>query len=299
MKKELFRGVGTALVTPFDENGKVSVSRLQELIRFQLDKNADALILCGTTGESAVLSDAEKEEIFCQGITLCHGKIPVIAGVGSNDTQKTIRMAKIAEKCGADGLLIVTPYYNKTTPQGAYQHYKAITESVALPIILYNVPSRTGFDLPVDIIHRLALLPGIIGIKEACGSMEKISRIMAVCPSDFSVYAGNDAETLPVLAFGGSGVISVASNLLPNVVHSMCTAFWSNDTESARNLQQLLTPLETLLFSCVNPIPVKALMELIGFPSGQCRLPLEQLNESQREELLRQGRKILAQFAPV
>lgn len=298
MCKEVFHGVATALITPFEPSGAVNYSVLDELIRFQIRNHADALVLCGTTGECATLSEKEKTLVFSRAVRSSGGRVPVIAGIGSNDTDKTVSLAQKAEQCGVDALLAVTPYYNKTTQRGAVQHFTAVAESVGIPLILYNVPSRTGFDLSVETIARLAEIPGISGIKEACGSMEKITRLRFLCSPGFRIYAGNDADTLPVLALGGSGVISVASNLIPNVVHSLCSAFWSGNLEKAQQLQLQMTPLQQLLFESVNPINVKALMELIGFSCGACRLPLEQLEDGMKAELLMRGKEIMKQFKP-
>lgn len=293
MKKRLFSGVGTALVTPFDQTDHLNETVLRQMLRFQLANGADAVILCGTTGESATLSDKEKQRIFSVGAEELGGKLPLIAGVGSNDTHHTQKLAKIAEQCGVDGLLVVTPYYNKTTQAGAVQHFVSVADQTALPVLLYNVPSRTGMDLSADTVATLAAHPNIVGIKEACGNMEKIARMRATCPEDFLIYAGNDTEILPVLALGGSGVISVSSNLLPNMVHCICTAFVRGDLAAARQLQLRLLPLTELLFRLVNPICVKPLMELIGFPCGEARLPLEQLDNDQKTELRSMAQPIL------
>lgn len=296
MSKEVFRGVATALITPFEPSGAVNYPMLDELINFQIRSKTDAIVLCGTTGECATLSEEEKICIFNRAVKYSDGKIPIIAGIGSNDTKKTVILAQKAEQCGVDALLAVTPYYNKTTQRGVVQHFTAVAQSVNLPLILYNVPSRTGFDISVEAIAKLAEIPGIVGIKEACGSMEKITRLRLLCPNEFSIYAGNDTDTLPILSLGGRGVISVASNLIPNVVHSLYDAFCSGNLEKAQRLQLQMTPLQQLLFESVNPINVKALMELIGFPCGACRLPLEQLEEKTKAKLLQRGNDLLKQF---
>ncbi len=295
MKKLLFRGAATALVTPFTPQGELDEEMLRRLLRYQLENGAAAVVLCGTTGESPVLSLQEKQRIFQNGVSVCGGRIPVIAGVGDNDTNHTVQAAKMAEQCGVDGLLVVTPYYNKTTQRGAIQHYEKVLEATTLPVILYNVPSRTGVDLSVETVCRLAEFPTAAGIKEAAGNMEKIALLRAACPRDFAIYSGNDADTLPVLALGGEGVISVTSNLLPNVVNFLCQAFWNGNYEIALRNQLLLAPLNRLLFETVNPLPVKAAMEAIGFPCGQCRLPLEQLTPEQRTALLERIRPLLHQ----
>lgn len=299
MKTTLFRGAGTALVTPFTPDGALDLVTLEKLIKMQLEKQIDALVVCGTTGESATLTDREKEEIFELSVSLCKNKIPVIAGVGSNDTLHTIQLAQSAEHCGVDGLLIVTPYYNKTSQTGVLQHYTAIAEKTSLPILLYNVPSRTGMNLTPQTVQKLAELPNIVGIKEASGNIAQTAEICARCPSDFSVYSGNDAEALAVLALGGDGVISVASNLLPDVIHCLCNFYWNGNEKISRQLQLMLIPLINLLFENVNPIPVKALMEAIGIPCGPCRLPLEQLNEQQRAALIHKALPLLMRHYPL
>lgn len=295
MKKPLFYGVGTALVTPFTEQGALDISMLRKLLENQLQKGADAVVLCGTTGESAVLKEEERRRIFQTAADVCHGKIPVIAGIGCNDTQRTVERARMAQQCGADGLLAVTPYYNKTSQRGAVQHFTAVANATPLPLLLYNIPSRTGMDLTPETVCQLAKLPSVVGIKEASGSMEKIAQLCASCPEGFAVYAGNDVETLPVLSLGGAGVISVASNLLPDVVHYICSDFRAGKMERAQRQQRLLTPLCRLLFEEVNPVVVKALMEAVGLPCGPCRLPLEQLTQERRSALLRQGLPLLMQ----
>lgn len=286
MKKRLFSGVATALVTPFSEEGSLDIAMLRRLLRYQMEHGVDAVVVCGTTGESPVLTTKEKQEIFRTAAEECRNRLPVIAGVGCNDTAYTIEIAKIAESCGADGLLLVTPYYNKTTQAGAIQHYEKILQNTSLPAILYNVPSRTGMDLTVETIQRIAEIPNAVGIKETCKDMEKFERIKQSCPDDFAVYTGNDTDVLPVLSLGCDGVISVTSNLLPDVVHYLCDAYRCGNNAAAARLQLLLTPLNRILFETVNPVPVKAAMELLGLPCGQCRLPLEQLDPLQRQQLL-------------
>ena len=294
MKKRLFSGVATALVTPFSEEGSLDIALLRRLLRYQMEHGVDAVVVCGTTGESPVLTTKEKQEIFRTAAEECRNRLPVIAGVGCNDTAYTIETAKIAESCGADGLLVVTPYYNKTTQAGAIQHYEKILQNTSLPAILYNVPSRTGMDLTVETIQRIAEIPNAVGIKETCKDMEKFERIKQSCPDDFAVYTGNDTDVLPVLSLGCDGVISVTSNLLPDVVHYLCDAYRCGNNAAAARLQLLLTPLNRILFETVNPVPVKAAMELLGLPCGQCRLPLEQLDPLQRQQLLARILPLLA-----
>lgn len=272
MKTPIFQGACTALVTPF-HNGKVNFSMLEQLITRQLDAGISAIVLCGTTGEAPTLSDEEKLLIFS------HGKKAspfgtIICGTGSNNTRHAVSLSQAAEDVGADALLVVSPYYNKTTAKGLIDHYSAIATAVHIPIILYNVPSRTGVDIPVSVYKALSQIPNIAGVKEASTDITKISRIRAECPSDFSIWSGNDDMTVPVMSLGGSGVISVVSNVAPMEVQDMCLAALSGDFDSAAALQTELLPLTTVLFSEVNPIPVKAAMNLIGFDCGECRPPL-------------------------
>ena len=273
MKKPIFTGACTALVTPF-LNGSVNYPMLERLIRRQTDAEIPAVVLCGTTGESPTLSDCEKLEIFRKGKQYAAGKCLILAGTGSNSTEHAVALSKAAEDVGADALLVVTPYYNKATPEGLIAHYSAIASAVHIPIILYNVPSRTGVDIPISVYQCLSKLPNIAGVKEASGDITKIARIRAECPPDFCVWSGNDDQAVAVMALGGSGVISVMSNVLPVETSAMAQAALDGDFDTAADLQLHLMPLIDLLFREVNPIPVKAAMKLIGFDCGTCRLPL-------------------------
>ena len=272
MKQPFFQGACTALVTPF-LNGKVNFPMLEQLILRQLQSGVHALVLCGTTGESPTLSDEEKLEIFVHAKE-CAPNAKIICGTGSNDTRHAIALSQAAEAQGADALLIVSPYYNKATPKGLIDHYSAIAASVHIPIILYNVPSRTGVDIPVSVYKELSQIPNIAGVKEASTDITKTAKILAQCPDHFCVWSGNDDMTVPILSLGGSGVISVVSNVAPMEVQEMCMAAFSGSYDMATEIQIELMELTAALFSEVNPIPVKAAMKLIGFDCGPCRPPL-------------------------
>ena len=273
MTRPLFTGACTALVTPF-LNGEVNYPMLERLISRQLEAGIRAIVLCGTTGESATLEDEEKLEIIARAKEYVGGDCLIIAGSGSNSTEHTVRLSRAAEAAGADALLLVSPYYNKATAEGLYQHFSAAALSVGIPVILYNVPSRTGVDIPVGVYRRLSAIPNVAGVKEATGDMTKILSIRAQCPADFSVWSGSDDLTVPTLALGGRGVISVLSNLYPGLTQTMVRAGLDGDFDTAADLQIRFAPIIRALFSQVNPIPVKAAMKLLGYDCGACRLPL-------------------------
>ena len=276
MKKPLFTGVCTALVTPFLD-GKVNYPMMELLLRRQLEAGIKAVVLSGTTGEAPTLSDDEKLELFRRCKAYVGNDMCVIAGTGSNSTDHAVWLSQEAEKCGVDGLLIVTPYYNKATPDGLIAHYLSIAHSVKLPIIIYNVPSRTGVDVPVSVYKRLSASPNIAGVKEASTSITKTAKILSECKGDLPVWSGNDDMTVPIVSLGGQGVISVLSNVLPVETGLMTQAALDGDFDSAGALQCELLPLIDLLFSEVNPIPVKAAMRCVGYDCGECRLPLTHL----------------------
>ena len=278
MNQPFFTGVCTALVTPFFES-KINFPMLEQLIRRQQQAGVNAIVLAGTTGEAPTLSDFEKIELFRYGKEYGGQNMQIIAGTGSNSTEHAVALSKAAEDAGADGLLVVSPYYNKATPEGLYAHYLAIAHAVSIPIILYNVPSRTGLDIPVSVYKRLANVPNIVGVKEASQDITKVTRILSECGSSFHVWTGNDDMTVPVMALGGKGVISVAGNIMPETLAAMCSAALDGDFDTAADLQKALLPLNDLLFSQVNPIPVKAAMKLIGYDCGSCRLPLTALSK--------------------
>ena len=284
MKTPFFTGACTALVTPF-LNGKVNHNMLNILLQRQMDAGIGAVVLCGTTGEAPTLSDEEKIGIFHSAKQFAGKGCTIIAGTGSNDTRHAIELSLAAEEAGADGILVVTPYYNKATSDGLIAHYSAIANAVHIPLIVYNVPSRTGVDIPVSVYKKLAEIPNIAGVKEASTDITKIVKIRAACPADFSVWSGNDDMTVPVMALGGLGVISVASNILPMQVQAMAHAALAGDFDSAAALQLDLLPLNSLLFCEVNPIPVKAALNLLGYDCGSCRMPLTELSPEHRKQL--------------
>ena len=284
MNECLFTGAATALVTPF-LNGAVNYPLFQQLLRRQVDAGIEAVIVAGTTGEAPTLSDDEKLELFTRAKEYVRDSCKIIAGTGSNSTIHTIDLSTAAEKCGVDGLLVVTPYYNKATPEGLYAHFASVTHSVNIPVILYNVPGRTGVDIPVEIYRRLSRIPNIAGTKEASTDVSKITKIIHACGPDFSVWSGNDELTVPVMALGGKGVISVLSNVLPIETQAMAKAALDGDFDTAASLQIALQPLVELLFCEVNPIPVKEAMNILGYDCGPCRLPLTSLSPEKRKKL--------------
>lgn len=284
MKKCVFSGVCTALVTPFLE-GKVNYPMAEQLLRRQIDSGVKTVVLSGTTGESPTLSDAEKLELFQRCKQYAGSACTIIAGTGSNSTAHAVELSQAAQDVGADALLVVSPYYNKATPDGLIAHYMTIAHSVSVPIILYNVPSRTGVDIPVSVYKRLAAIPNIAGVKEASTDITKIARIRAACPQDFYIWSGNDDQTVPVMSLGGQGVISVLSNVCPAETLAMTQAALAGDFDTAAALQCQLLPLIELLFCEVNPIPVKAAMQVIGYDCGGCRLPLTQLQKENMQKI--------------
>lgn len=288
MHDPLFSGVCTALVTPF-LNGRINFPMLEQLIRRQITSEIPAIVLAGTTGESSTLTDDEKIEIFRRGVFFSRKQSLIIAGTGSNSTEHSISLSISAESVGVDALLVVSPYYNKATADGLIAHYAAIAHAVRVPIILYNVPSRTGVDIPISVYQQLAQIPNIIGVKEASNDITKIERIKIACGPNFYIWAGNDDQIIPAIANGSSGVISVLSNILPEETVSMCNAALQSDFKTASALHRRFLPLIDLMFCEVNPIPVKAAMQKIGFDCGSCRLPLCSLskeNEQKMEQIL-------------
>lgn len=285
---EIFKGAGVALVTPFREEEGVNYEALEELIEMQLAAHIDALIICGTTGEPATMTEEERLSVIRFAVEKTKKRVPVIAGTGCNDTKNAAETAQKAEALGADGLLVVTPYYNKATQDGLFLHYKAIADAVSLPIIMYNVPSRTGCNLLPETAVRIAqACPNIVGMKEASGDISQVAALAAAAKGRLSIYSGNDDQILPVLALGGSGVISVLANIAPHAVHDMVMEYLDGSRETALELQLKYLPLIKALFSEVNPIPVKAALNLMGKQAGGLRLPLTELS-AQKKELLRQ-----------
>lgn len=277
MNNPLFTGVCTALVTPF-LNGKINHPMIPILLKRQLESGVSAVVLAGTTGEAPTLSDHEKLELFRLAKGHVGNSMTVIAGTGSNNTAHAVELSQAAQEAGADALLVVSPYYNKATPEGLYAHYLSIAHAVSIPIILYNVPSRTGVDIPVSVYQRLSRVPNIVGVKEASTDIRKLIHIRCACGDGFTVWSGNDDLTVPAIALGAKGVISVASNVIPGQIHDMANAALDGDLDTASDMQCHLSPLLDLLFCEVNPIPVKAAMARIGYDCGPCRLPLTALS---------------------
>lgn len=284
MHKPLFTGACTALVTPFLD-GKVNYPMMEQLLRRQIEAGIPAVVIAGTTGESPTLSDNEKTELFRRCKEYAGNACKIIAGTGTNSTEHAIALSVAAEEAGVDALLVVSPYYNKSTPDGLFAHYLSIAHAVSLPLILYNVPTRTGVDIPVSVYQRLARIPNIIGVKEASSDITKIARIKLACGPDFSVWSGNDDQIVPVLSLGGNGVISVLSNIYPSETHAMCQAALNGDYETAAALQLQFLPLIDLLFCEVNPIPVKEALKCIGYDCGECRLPLSRLTKEHKQQI--------------
>lgn len=283
MKKTIFTGVGTAIVTPMNPDGSVNFSEFGRLLDFQIAGGADAIVVCGTTGEASTMPDAEHLECIRFAVEMVAGKIPVIAGTGSNDTVHAISLSQKAEKLGADALLQVTPYYNKTSQRGLVRHFTAIADSVNIPIVLYNVPSRTGVNISIDTYKELAKHPNIVATKEASGNFSLMAEIAAY--TDLDIYSGNDDQVIPALSLGGKGVISVTSNLMPKEKHDEVALYLAGKQGEALAIQQRILAFEKALFMDVNPIPVKEALNIMGFNAGECRLPLASMSAEQVEKL--------------
>ena len=287
--KTVFRGSGTALCTPFT-NGRIDFEAYDRLLDLQLSGRTDAVIVCGTTGEGSTLTDEEHRAVIEHSVKYVKGRIPVIAGTGSNDTAYAVDLSKYAESVGADALLQVTPYYNKASQNGLIAHFGAVADAVKIPIILYNVPSRTGTNIKPETLCRLAERDNIVAVKEASGDISQIAKIRALCPS-LDVYSGNDDQTVPILSLGGVGVISVLSNIMPETVHDMCEAYFSGDTARAERLQLDTIGIDGALFCDVNPIMVKTALKYMGLCTGELRLPLTPSSEENNERLLKEMRR--------
>ncbi len=293
MIDETFRGSGVAIITPMHDNGEVNYEKLEELVDYHVKNRTDSIIICGTTGESATLSMEEHRNVIAQTVKFAAGRIPVIAGTGSNSTETAIQLSTEAEEDGADGLLIVTPYYNKATQGGLIRHYSEIADSVKLPIIVYNVPSRTGTNvMPETMATLFKEKENIIGIKEATGNMAQASKTMYLTDGKLAMYSGEDGLVVPLLSIGAIGVISVVANIAPNETHDMCQMFFDGDIAGARDLQLKLLPLVDALFCEVNPIPVKKAMELMGMEVGPLRPPLYEMTEENTKILAAEMRKL-------
>lgn len=284
MKKEIFRGAGVAIITPFTETG-VNYNELGRIIEDQIAGGTDAIVITGTTGESATMTDAEHREAIRYTVEKVGGRIPVVAGTGSNETSYAIELSQYAEKVGADALLLVTPYYNKCTQNGLVAHYTKIADSVGIPAILYNVPSRTGVGIKTETYAKLSQHPRIVGVKEASGDLSAILRLRAATGDDFAVYSGNDDQIVPILSLGGSGVISVLSNVAPRAAHDICQHYFDGDVRTATKMQIDYTDLIDALFCEVNPIPVKTAMRRLGYDAGPLRMPLSEMEPAHAAQL--------------
>ncbi len=287
MKKTIFKGAGVALVTPMNNDGSVNYETLENLIEFQIKNGTDAIISCGTTGESATLSPEERKKVIKFTIEKAGGRIPVIAGTGSNNTEAALKSSLEAEQLGADGLLIVTPYYNKTSQEGLIKHYTYIADKVKTPIILYNVPSRTGVNIKPETYFELSKHNNICAAKEASGDISQVAKIKALCGNNLDLYSGNDDQIVPLLSLGGIGVISVFSNICPQECHNLVKEYLEGNTAKSTEIQIKYLELMNAMFCDVNPIPVKEALNLMGYNCGKCRMPLASLSETNQKNIER------------
>ncbi len=284
-KKSIFKGAATALITPF-KNGEVDYIALGELIDFQIGSGINALVICGTTGESATLSDSEHHQVLEYALAKSGGRVPMIAGTGSNDTAHAVEMSKFAAGLGYDGLLVVTPYYNKATERGLAESFERIADASSAPIILYNVPTRTCCNITLPVYRRLAKHENVVAVKEASGNISAIAELLSECGEEFDVYSGNDDQTLPILSLGGSGVISVVSNIIPQEMAFLCKKWFDGDTLGCRRLHEKYLKLMKMMFCEVNPIPVKTAAEIMDLCSSEMRLPMCEIGEENRQKLI-------------
>ena len=291
MKECVFRGVGTALITPFCERG-VDIEAFRRLLRFQMENGVDALIVAGTTGEGSTLTEEEFRQLMACALEEAGSRVPIIAGTGSNNTAAAIARTKLACSLGADAVLLVTPYYNKTTQRGLIAHFRAIADESTKPCILYNVPSRTGLNLAPETLAELADHPRIAGVKEASGNISQIAKMIRLCGEKITVYSGSDDQTVPILSLGGAGVISVASNILPREMCEMCDSWFRGETEKAAKMQIRLLDVMNQLMIETNPIPVKAACAALGFGENRVRLPLVPAEEKNAEKLMQMIREV-------
>ena len=290
----VFKGAGVAIVTPFHEDDcRTNYEVLKELIDFQIDNGTDAIIICGTTGESSTMTEEEHLECIRFTCDYVNKRVPVIAGTGSNSTETAIYMSQEADKAGADACLLVTPYYNKATQGGLYQHYAAVASKINVPIIMYNVPSRTGLNIqPATVAKIVKEIDNVVGVKEASGDIAQVAKIMQLTDGEVELYSGNDDQIIPLLSLGGQGVISVLSNVAPRETHEICQKWFDGDVVGARELQLKMIPLADQLFTEVNPIPVKRAVELMGYKVGPLRLPLTKLEAAHEETLVAEMKKL-------
>ena len=282
----IFKGAGVAIVTPMKANGEVNFEKFKELIEFQIANDTDAIIVCGTTGESSTLSHEEHLEVIKYCVDTVAGRIPVVAGTGSNCTETAVYLSTEAEKYGVDGVLLVSPYYNKATQNGLYQHFKTVAEAIKVPVILYNVPSRTGCNiLPETVVRLCTDVENIVGVKEASGNISQIAHLASIANGKVDIYSGNDDQIVPILALGGIGVISVLSNVAPRQTHEICQKFFDGDIEGSRKIQLDAMELCHALFCEVNPIPVKKALNLMGMEAGALRMPLTEMEPANADRL--------------
>lgn len=284
-KNRIFTGAGVAIVTPMNADGSVNYEAMGQLIEQQVQGGTDAIIVCGTTGESSTLTDEEHRRVIQFTVAQVNHRIPVVAGTGSNDTAYCLELSQEAEKMGVDGLLLVTPYYNKCSQKGLIRHYLTVADAVNLPMILYSVSSRTGVNILPETLKELSKHPNIVAVKEASGSISQVAKIRHLCGDDLDVYSGNDDQIVPLLSLGGIGVISVLSNLMPKETHDICQLYFDGKVQESAALQLKLLDLINNLFSDVNPIPVKEALNMMGFPAGPCRMPLCEMDDGPREKL--------------
>ena len=283
----IFTGAGTAIVTPFKANGEVDYDTFAKNIEFQIENGIDAIIVCGTTGEASTLSHEEHLEVIRYCVKCVNGRVPVVAGTGSNCTETAIYLSQEAEKAGVDGILVVTPYYNKATQKGLYEHFKMVADSVKVPVILYNIPGRTGGVniLPETVVRLCTEVENIVGVKDATGNISQVAKLMSIAGDKVDLYSGNDDQIVPLLSLGGKGVISVLSNVAPQQTHDICAKFFEGDVEASRKLQLEYLSLINTLFIEVNPIPVKKALELMGMMGGTLRRPLTEMEEDNAAKL--------------
>ncbi len=292
MKKTIFTGAGVAIVTPMNPDGSINYDKLGENIDFQIENGTDAIIICGTTGESSTMTDEEHIECIRYAVEKTAKRVPVIAGTGSNDTKYAVELSQTAEKLGADAVLSVTPYYNKTSQHGLVVHFNTIADNIGIPVILYNVPSRTGVNISVDTCAKLAENKNIVAVKEASGNIGQVAKIAAACGDRLDIYSGNDDQIVPIMSLGGKGVISVLSNVIPKETHMIAQLCLENNFIEASKLQLEYLELINNLFIDVNPVPVKEAMNLMGMNAGECRMPLVRMTDANIETL----RKSLAKY---
>lgn len=294
----IFTGAGVAIITPFHEDGSINYDQLKKLVDYHCENGTDSIVICGTTGESATMTEEEHLECIKRTIDFTAGRIPVIAGTGSNCTATAVELSREAAKAGADGLLVVTPYYNKATQKGLIEHYKAIAREADAPIIMYSVASRTGCNIePATVAALVKEVDNIVGVKEASGNISQVAKIMQLTQGDIDLYSGNDDQIVPILALGGKGVISVLSNVAPRETHEICAKFFAGDIAGSRELQLKAIPLINALFSEVNPIPVKKAVSLMGMEVGGLRMPLTEMEEANAQKLAQAMRAFGIQLA--